>query len=123
MLFLGTLIFVPHAYTKYDGLENILVEQRSRALEVIPGSSTDTLLLVGHNQTKIQKNVWEIEELSNRKYREAKSRNGGKNIPTLGLSTDALLGYDHAKFQKKRMRNLGIFESPFLRKLSAPKKF
>ena len=62
-----------------------------------------------------------------RKYakfsREAKSRIGGKNIPTLGLSTDALLGYDHAKFQKKRMRNLVIFESPFLRKLSAPENF
>jgi hypothetical protein len=87
------------------------------------GSSTDTRLLVGHNQTKIQKNVWEIRELSNRKYREAKSRIGGKNIPTLGLSTDARLGFEHTKFQKKRIGNLGIFESPFLRKLSAPENF
>jgi hypothetical protein len=39
---------------KYDGLENI--EKRSRALEVTLGSSTDTNL--GHNHSKIQKNVW-----------------------------------------------------------------
>ena len=39
---------------KYDGLENI--EKPSPALEVTLGSSTDTNL--GHNHTKILKNVW-----------------------------------------------------------------
>jgi hypothetical protein len=36
-------------------------------------------------------------------------RRGGKNIPTLGLSTDALLGYDHAKFQKKNVWETWVF--------------
>ena len=36
---------------KYDGLENIYIEKRSRALEVTLSSSTDTNL--GHNHTKI----------------------------------------------------------------------
>jgi len=59
-----------------------------------------------------------------RKYakfsREAKSRIGGKNIPTLGLSTDALLGYDHAKFQKKTYEKLGYFRIAFSQEIISP---